>query len=570
MNGAEAVLECLRREGVEVLFGYPGGAVIPLYDALPKFELRHVLVRHEQGAAFAAGGYARASGRVGVAVATSGPGVTNLVTGIADAHMDSVPIVCITGQVPRAMIGKDSFQEADATGITLPIVKHNYLVREVEELPHVIHEAFHIARSGRPGPVLIDIPKDLQFAPYNGPLEVPLEALRGYVVRSEPDPIDIAAAADLINKAERPAFYVGGGAVTSGAREALVQVAEAGSIPVTWTLMGKGAFPEDHPLAAGMLGMHGAAYANYTITRCDLMIVCGARFDDRVTGRLSSFNPGAQVIHIDIDPAELGKNRAVQVAVEADVRRALQALAPRVRRMDRSAWLAQVEDWRTRHPLVPYRTNERGDLRPQHLIEALDQATGGEAIVATDVGQHQMWAAQFYHPRAPRLFLTSGGLGAMGAGLPMAIGAWFACPEREVWVVTGDGSLQMNIQELAVAALERVPVKIMLVNNGYLGMVRQWQELFHDRNYSETRLHTVPGDGSPIISPDFVKVAEGYAIPARRVTEAEDVRDAVAWARQTDGPVLIDFVVHEEENVWPMVPAGGDTGEPLLDPAGVE
>lgn len=573
MTGAEAVLECLRREGVDLVFGYPGGAVIPLYDALPKFEIRHILTRHEQGAAFAAGGYARASGKVGVAIATSGPGATNLVTGIADAYMDSVPIVCLTGQVPRSMIGKDSFQESDITGITLPIVKHNYLVREMTELPHVIHEAFHIARSGRPGPVLVDIPKDLQILEFSGSLEVPLEALRGYVVRNEPDPLAIAAAAELLNRSERPCLYIGGGCVTSGARDELVALAEAAGIPATWTLMGKSAFPEDHPRACGMLGMHGAAYANYAITQCDLMIVCGARFDDRVTGKLATFNPEAKVIHIDIDPAELGKNRAVEVAVEANIKPALRALLPRVQRQDRKEWLAQVDGWKKRHPLVARGPKETGEIRPQLLLDKLSAATEGKAIVVADVGQHQMWAAQFYHPSEPRLFQTSGGLGAMGFSLPAAIGAQFGCPDREVWVICGDGGIQMNIQELAVASLHRLPIRIMLVNNGYLGMVRQWQELFHDRNYSETWLQTRPSDhpaGDARVIPDFVKLCDAYGIEAKRIEDAVDVEGAIEWARGVDGPALLEFVVHEEENVWPMVPAGGDTGEPLLDPAGVD
>ncbi len=570
MNGAEALLACVRSEGVEVVFGYPGGAVIPLYDALHKVDLRHILVRHEQGAAFMAGGYARATGKVGVCIATSGPGATNLVTGIADAYMDSVPMVCITGQVPRAMIGKDSFQEADVTGITLPVVKHSYLVQRVEELPQVIHEAFHIARSGRPGPVVVDVPKDLQYETFTGELEVPLETLRGYQVRVEPEPTALAAAAALINGAERPCLYVGGGCLSAGATDELVAVAEAGHIPVTWTLMGKGAFPEHHPLAVGMLGMHGAAYANYAITRCDVMICAGARFDDRVTGKLATFAPEAKVVHIDIDPAELGKNRIPIVGLQADVKAALAALRPLIQSWERRAWLGQVADWRERHPLVPHRVRQSGEIRPQHVIELLNELTGGAAIVSTDVGQHQMWAAQFYQPAEPRLFLTSGGLGAMGFGLPAAIGAWFAVPERENWLVTGDGSFQMNIQELAVAAIERVPVKIMVINNGYLGMVRQWQELFHQGNYSETWLHTVANSPEALVSPDFVKLAEAYGIPARRVFVAEEVRGSMEWMQSVDGPALVDFVVHEEENVWPMVPAGGDTAEPILEPVGAD
>jgi len=568
MNGAEAILQCLVKEGVDVVFGYPGGAVIPLYDALHKVDVRHVLVRHEQGAAFMAGGYARATGKVGVCIATSGPGATNLVTGIADAHMDSVPIVAITGQVARPLIGKDSFQEADISGITLPIVKHSYLVKNMEELPWMMHEAFHIARSGRPGPVLIDVPKDIQTMLCEVPLDVPSSRLRGTVKTGAPDPRHIAAAAEIIDAAERPTLYVGGGSID--ARAALLAFAEKLDIPVTWTLMGKGAFPEDHALAVGMLGMHGAAYANYAITRCDVMIVCGARFDDRVTGKLATFAPHARVVHLDIDPAELGKNRIPLAPVPGDVAGSLAALTAACTQRRHEAWRTQVDQWRQQFPLVPHRVKDTGEIRPQHLLDKLTAATGGEAILATDVGQHQMWAAQFYRPRQPRLFLTSGGLGTMGFGLPSAIGAWFGKPRREVWLVTGDGSIQMNIQELAVAVLEKVPLRVMLINNGYLGMVRQWQELFFARNYSETWLHTVPsGEPDSVVSPDFCKLFEAYGAAARRVFRDQDVDEAIDWARTVDGPALIEFIVHEEENVWPMVPAGGDTAEPILEPEGV-
>ena len=567
MNGAEAILQCLKSEGVEVVFGYPGGQVIPLYDALHKVDIRHVLVRNEQGAAFMAGGYARATGKVGVAIATSGPGATNLVTGIADAHMDSIPVVFITGQVPHPMIGRDSFQEADVTGITLPIVKHSYLVQTVEELPWVLHEAFHIARSGRPGPVLVDVPKDIQVAKLTVPLEVAAERLRGPASGLDIDSAQLDAAAEVINASEQPTLYVGGGSLNAAAE--LRAFAEKTGIPVTWTLMGKGAFPEDHELAVGMLGMHGAAYANYAITRCDTMIVLGARFDDRVTGKLATFNPEARVVHIDIDAAELGKNRIPTAPVQGDVAAALRALTERCEPRDRTAWRKRCTSWKESFPLVPHKAMESGEIRPQHLLEKLTAATDGRAIVATDVGQHQMWAAQFYHPAEPRLFLTSGGLGTMGFGLPAAIGAWFAQPEKEVWLVTGDGSIQMNIQELAVAVLEKVPLRIMLINNGYLGMVRQWQELFFERNYSETWLHTVP-NGGDVISPDFCALMAAYGGKARRVATDAEVDAAIDWAREQDGPVLIEFVVREEENVWPMVPAGGDTGKPILEPEGAE
>lgn len=572
MNGAEAILRCLQAEGVEVVFGYPGGAVIPLYDALHKVDLRHVLVRQEQGAAFMAAGYARTTGRVGVAIGTSGPGATNLVTGIADCYMDSVPTVFITGQVARPLIGRDSFQEVDVTGITLPIVKHSYLVQDPEELPQIIREAFHLARSGRPGPVLIDVPKDVQLVECLASIDVPTSELRGTPTVNASFDEQIAAAAALIDASTRPTLYVGGGSLDAAPE--LLEFAEKTDIPVTWTLMGKGAFPGDHELSVGMLGMHGAAYANYAITRCDTMIVLGARFDDRVTGKLSTFNPEAKVVHVDIDAAELGKNRFPDAPVNATVAEALRALTPACASGDRAAWKQQVAEWKQRHPLVAHVARPNGEIRPQHLLEKLTAATGGRAIVSTDVGQHQMWAAQFYQPKEPRLFLTSGGLGTMGAGLPLALGAWFARPDREVWLVTGDGSLQMNIQELAVAVIAKAPIKILLINNGYLGMVRQWQELFHERNYSETWLHDKPTpDGTPadVLSPDFCALMEAYGGKARRVWSDQQVNDAIDWARTVqDGPVLLEFIVNEEENVWPMVPAGGDTGEPILEPEGVE
>jgi acetolactate synthase-1/2/3 large subunit len=556
MTGAQALLKCLQEEGVDIIFGFPGGAVIPIYDALFDSEIRHVLVRHEQGAAFMAGGYARATGRVGVALATSGPGVTNLVTGIADCYMDSVPVVFLTGQVSRSMIGRDAFQETDATGITMPIVKHSYLVQDVHELPVIVKEAFHIARSGRPGPVLIDIPKDVSYEQFDFNQATQRE-LRGYQPIYVAQPEVIQAAADLINQSERPLLYLGGGTISSGASEEVIALAEAGNIPAAWTLMGKGAIPESHPLAVGMLGMHGAAYANYAIGHCDAMIALGARFDDRVTGKLSTFAPTAKVLHVDIDPAEIGKNRRPDLSIQGDVKQVLQQLLPFIRKIPRTAWLEQIEAWKRAYPLN-VGDSQDGRLKPQHVLQALNEVTRGQAIVATDVGQHQMWAAQLYRVERPRQFLTSGGLGAMGFGLPTAIGAQMAFPEAEVWCITGDGSIQMNIQEMATAVLQKLPIKIAIINNGYLGMVRQWQELFHNSRYSETYLATVP---------DWVKLAEAYGAAGRHVTRPEEVLPALRWAQQiSDRPTILNFQVVQEENVFPMVPAGGDTSNPWLGP----
>lgn len=561
MTGAQVLLKGLLQEGVEIIFGFPGGAVIPIYDELFKqSEIRHVLSRHEQGAAFMASGYARASGKVGVAMATSGPGATNLVTGIADAYMDSIPIVCLTGQVPRLMIGRDSFQEADTTGITMPIVKHNYLVYDEYELPIIVREAFHLARTGRPGPVLIDIPKDVSTAEIDLN-RVKRRELRGYHPVYEGSEEYLDRAADLINDAQRPLLYIGGGVIASGAHEEVRQLAEAGNIPVAWTLMGKGAFPESHPLAVGMLGMHGAAYANYAITSCDVMIALGVRFDDRVTGRLETFAPEAKVIHVDIDPAELGKNRTPLVPIQGDVKQVVTQLLPLIEHRPRMAWHEQIAQWKAAYPLR-IKGEEDGRLKPQHVIQALNEITKGKAIVTTSVGQHQMWAAQFYRVEEPRRFLTSGGLGAMGFGFPAAIGAKFARPEEEVWCITGDGSFQMNLQEMAVAVLHKLPIRIVLINNGYLGMVRQWQQLFHEARYAETYLGGVP---------DFARLAEAYGAAGRRVEKVEEIIPALEWAQEfTDRPVLLDFRVAQEENVFPMVPAGGDTGRPLLEEPGAE
>jgi acetolactate synthase-1/2/3 large subunit len=556
MNGAKALLESLRREGVEVIFGFPGGALLPVYDALyDEKEIRHILVRHEQGAAHMADGYARASGKVGVCLATSGPGATNLVTGIATAHMDSVPIVAITGQVPTTHIGKDSFQEADITGITMPITKHSYLVKEVRDLPRIVKEAFYIASTGRPGPVLIDLPRDVAGAEldFEYPEKVELRSYR-------PERADrghakmIEKAAQMIDRAERPVLYGGGGIITSGGERELAALAEKADIPVTMTLMGKGGFPEDHPLSLGMPGMHGTAYANYALNEADLIIAVGSRFDDRVTGRVSTFARKAEFIHIDIDPAEIGKSVAVQVPLVGDVKHVLGALVKKIKPNQHPAWSETIARWKQEFPL---RWKGNG-LKPQFIVQEIHRATKGEAIIATEVGQHQMWAAQWYPCKRPRQFISSGGLGTMGYGFPAAIGAQVACPDRVVWDLAGDGSIQMNIQEMATAVHNRLPVKIAVFNNGYLGMVRQWQELFYKRRYAETDLE--------VGTPDFVKLAEAYGAVGLRVTEEAEVGPAVEKAMEMkDRPCLIDFRVAREENVMPMVPAGGSVDEMLVD-----
>lgn len=555
MLGAQALVEALKAEGVEYIFGHPGGAVLHLYDALYDSGLKTVLCRHEQGAAHMADGYARATGRPGVCLATSGPGATNLVTGLATAFMDSIPVVAITGNVPRALIGRDAFQEADITGITLPVTKHNFLVRSARELPRVIRAAFHIATTGRPGPVLVDIPKDVgvEELDFDYPETVDLP---GYKPTYKGHIRQIMAAAKAIAEARRPLLYVGGGAIASGAHEEVRAIAEKCDLPVAMTLMGLGAFPGNHPQSLGMLGMHGTAYANYAIQNCDVLIAVGARFDDRVTGALDTFAPRVeQIIHIDIDPAEIGKNVIAHVPIVGDCRTVLSALIEKVPEKKHPEWWAQIDEWRREYPLQ-YRPGDT-EVKPQAVCEAIYEVTGGEAIVATDVGQHQMWAAQYYKVHGPRQFVTSGGLGTMGFGLPAGIGAKLARPDKEVFVVSGDGSFQMNIQELATAAEHNVAVKVVVLNNGYLGMVRQWQEFFYQRRYSDSRMW----------SPDFVTIAQGYGIKAMRVTEPGDARAALEEARAHDGPVVIDFQVAREENCFPMVPAGGSNSD-MLGPKG--
>jgi acetolactate synthase-1/2/3 large subunit len=548
LTGAEIIIKAFEYEGVDVVFGYPGGQIMPFYDKLYDSPIKHILVRHEQGAAHAADAYARATGRPGVCVVTSGPGATNLVTGIANAYMDSVPVIFITGQVPTTLIGSDAFQEADITGITLPVVKHSYLARDVNDLANIVRSAFHIATTGRPGPVLIDLPKDVStdVAEFKYP---PPVTLRGYRIPKEIDQDLIYQAAKAIGEARKPVIYAGGGVISSGASEDLRELAERAQIPVTTTLMGKGAFPETHPLSLGMLGMHGTMYANYAISYSDLIIAIGARFDDRITGRLDTFAPHAKVIHIDIDPAEIGKNVRVHYPLNGDVKAVLKELVLCLAVPDVREWIGQVNSWKADHPLTYTQSDDV--IKPQYVVEQICDLVGENGIVTTEVGQNQMWAAQYYKALTPRSFISSGGLGTMGFGLPAAIGAQVGCPDKVVFDIAGDGSIQMNSQELATAVAYGLPVKVAILNNGYLGMVRQWQELMFDRRYSQTDLN--------VGTPDFVKLAEAYGALGLRVTRVEDVRPALEKAIATPKPVVIDFVVAREENVFPFVPPG----EPL-------
>ena len=545
MKGAEILLESLKKERVDVIFGFPGGSVLPVFDKLYDSDIRFILTRHEQGAAHAADGYARATGKVGVCMATSGPGATNLVTGIATAYMDSVPIVAITGQVKTHLIGNDAFQEADVTGITRPITKHNFLVKDVKELARTIKEAFHIARSGRPGPVVIDLPVDVQLheTKFIYPKEV---SIRSYNPTYLGHRGQIKKLAKAIERSERPVLYVGGGVIIAEASKELRELVKKTKVPITTTLMALGAFSETDPLSLGMPGMHGTVYANHAIQESDLLIAVGARFDDRVTGKLDEFAPHAKIAHIDIDPSSVSKNVTVDIPIVGDAKRVLKELNKVVKKPNITKWLARVNEWKKKAPLT-YRKDNK--LRPQYVVEEIYNATKGEAIITTEVGQNQMWGAQYYKYSNPRTFISSGGLGTMGYGFPAAIGAQVGCPKKIVFDVAGDGSIQMNIQELATAVIEKIPVKIAVLNNCYLGMVRQWQELFYKKRYSYTCL----GKGN---CPDFVKVAQSYGATGIRVTKKKEVSAAIRKAINTDGPVLIDFTVEKEENVFPMVPAG--------------
>ncbi len=558
-RGAEILMDALVHEGVDAIFGYPGGAVLHIYDELWRVRERvtHYLVRHEQGAVHMAEGYARASGRVGVALVTSGPGATNAVTGIANAYMDSTPIVVITGQVPTPLIGTDAFQEVDTVGITRPCVKHNYLVRDVRDLGAIVHEAFHLARTGRPGPVVIDIPKDVSAARASASR---LENVSFPCVERLPrlDPRTIERAATAILEASRPVMYVGGGIVNSGAAAELLAFAEALQLPVTPTLMGLGGFPSAHALSLGMLGMHGTYAANMAVAESDLLVAVGVRFDDRVTGKLATFAPHARVIHVEIDPANIGKNRAPEISLAADARQALDALRAEINSRGpevidesiagRAPWWERLRAWQHEQPLRF--AGSRDEIKPQHVIRELHRLTEGEALVVTDVGQHQMWAAQFYPFKRSRQWITSGGLGAMGFGLPAAIGAQLASPDQLVVAVVGDGGFQMTNQELATAVQYGVPVKVVVMNNGYLGMVRQWQEMFYDRAYSEVDLS---------VSPDFVKLAEAYGAFAARATRPDELPEVLAAGISHNGVAVIDVVVSKEENVFPIVPAGANS-----------
>ena len=559
MTGAEILWESLVREGVDTVFGYPGGAILPAYDALGRFPIHHVLVRHEQGAAHMADGYARASGRVGVAVATSGPGATNLTTGIATAMLDSVPTVFITGQVPSKLLGTDAFQETDVTGITLPITKHNELVTDVTRLAPALREAFAIARSGRPGPVLVDVCKDVQQARTTFEWADP-PANHGRPA-PQADADQLARAADMIAASERPLILAGHGIVRSGASRVLTELAEKCDLPVALTLLGLGGFPASHSLCLGMMGMHGEAYVNRAIQRADLIVALGMRFDDRVTGKLETFARHARKIHVELDPSEIGKNVAVDLAVHADVREALEALLPLVPARTHRAWLEEIaagrEDTRARDLL---QQPDDGRLYAAHVIRELWRATGGEALVVTDVGQHQMWEAQYYPHERPRSLVTSGGLGTMGFALPAAIGAKMARPEAEVWVVAGDGGFQMTQCELATLRQENLDVKIVVVNNGFLGMVRQWQEFFYEKRYQST----------PLLSPDFAALASAYGLPACTVSSRAGMASAIEAVRASTQGGLIEFRVEQEEAVYPMVPSGADIGDMIRRPAAVE
>ncbi len=543
-TGSQILIDVLKKENVEYIFGIPGGVVIPLFDTLFDSDLKFILTRHEQAAGHAADGYARATGKVGVCIVTSGPGATNLTTAIATASMDSVPLVAITGQVKTHLIGSDAFQEADVTGITRPITKHNYLVKDIKELAKVVKEAFYIASTGRPGPVVIDLPVDVTTDTWDGDIPEKVD-LPGYKPAYEGNMRQIKITAEAINRSKRPVVYAGGGVISSNSSEQLIELAEKANLPVNTTLLALGSFPEDNELALGMLGMHGTVPANYAVHESDLLIAIGARFDDRITGKIDEFAPHARIIHIDIDPTSISKNIRVDIPVVGDAKNILTELIKHVNYVDRKEWFEKISEWKKKYRFSYNNTNN--DVKPQYVVEQICQATKGKAIITTEVGQNQMWAAQFYTYTEPRSFLSSGGLGTMGYGFPAAIGAQLGCPDKIVIDIAGDGSFQMNIQELSTAVNYKLPVKVAILNNGYLGMVRQWQEMFHDKRYSHTQL-----DGNP----DFVRVAEAYGAAGFLVEKKEDVRPVIEKAISIKGPVVIDFRVPPEENVYPMIPAG--------------
>ncbi|MGH2871096.1 MAG: biosynthetic-type acetolactate synthase large subunit [Solirubrobacteraceae bacterium] len=550
MRAVDALMECLKAEGVDVVFGLPGGANLPTYDAFYDAGIRHILVRHEAGGGHAAEGYAKATGKVGVALATSGPGATNLVTPICDAMMDSVPVVFLTGQVRTELLGTDGFQEADTIGITMPVVKHSFMIQHPLELPRAVHEAFHIARTGRPGPVVVDIPQDLSRA------EIPYEPVRdvhlpGYQPTTDGNQKQIRLAAKALANARRPVLYAGGGVIAAGAAAELTELASVDELPVTCTVMGLGGFPAPHHQWLGMLGMHGTRTANYAMDEADLIVAIGARFDDRITGKLSEFAPRAKFIHIDVDPAEISKNVPAHIPIVGDARNILARLTAEYRALepDRARleeWWTRIRRWQERHPLG-YEDSVDAEIKPQYMVQALYEATSGDAIVVSDVGQHQMWAAQYYHVAKPRRWINSGGLGTMGFGLPAAMGAKVGCPDQTVICIAGDGSVQMNAQELATCAQEQIAVKVFIMNNGYLGMVRQWQELFWDKRYSQVDMGSWP---------DFVKLAEAHGATGIRLQDKRTLVADIQSALATDGPVVVDVRVTREENTYPMIPAG--------------
>ncbi len=561
-TGGQIIWESLLAEGVEVVFGLPGGAILPAYDDLAKYEypIHHVLVTHEQGASHMADGYARSTGRVGVCMATSGPGATNLVTGLATAYMDSTPIVAITGQVPTSLLGRDGFQEADIQGVTLPVTKHNYLITNIRDLPDALKEAFYIARTGRPGPVLVDVCKDALQAsmPFTYPTKVNLPGYNPNL--NTPDATAVTRAAKLVNEAQRPVIVAGQGVSIARAEAELRQLAEKANIPVATSLLGIGTFPATHPLSISWGGMHGEAYCNYALQECDVLLAVGARLDDRLTGAFDTFAPKAKIIHVDIDPAEMGKNITIDTAVIGDALLALRALLPQVEANEHPAWLEQIAEWKSETSYRDILQQESDELVAPYVMRSLWHATGegnGRATVVTDVGQHQMWEAQYYHHNRRRSLLTSGGLGTMGYALPAAIGAQMGNPDQEIWVVAGDGGFQMTMMELSTVVQERLPIKIAIINNGYLGMVRQWQDVFYNKRHS----------GTPLFNPDFVKIAEAYGIRGRSVTRREEAYDAIQEAQAHDGPYLLDFQVEEFTNVYPMVAPGKSNADMIRRPA---